>query len=204
LERLHGRQLNPAFAKLAAYLRDDTLEVMADNLGSTQEWLLDHLRHYFGKPPSLPQLRQWFRGGRQLPRPIGERLWALIERCGLRPRFRDHLRRRRLDHELYLDLLGRHVTTLTGRVRGRLLFSEARQAEYRDLADDAAKSATFALAAGGFPVVAVAGGAVVTYAPPTPDAGGDARPAQEVARRAAEEVLQPVPAACEACGADHW
>jgi hypothetical protein len=204
LERLHGQLLKGVFAELAAFLRDDTVEVIADNLGSTREWLVDNLEHYFGKPLDVPQLRQWFRGGQPLHRRIQEMLWAVVERCTRKPQYHDHLRRRVIGPQLYLDLFGRRVTTLTGRVRGRLLFCEACQAEYLDLADDAVKAAAFALADGGFPVAAVAGGALVTHVHPTPDAAGEARRAERLAGQAAGEVIRPVPAACAARWADFW
>ncbi len=53
------------------------------------------------------------------------------------------------DRDLWLALFGKNVVTLTGRVRGRLPFGQARSAEYLDLADDAAQSALYSVVEAG-------------------------------------------------------
>jgi len=54
----HRRLLADVFSELAAFLSDDTLEVLARNLGTTVADLEEHLRTYFQSMPPLPQFRR--------------------------------------------------------------------------------------------------------------------------------------------------
>jgi hypothetical protein len=202
--RLHARLLD-LFPELGGYLRDDTVEVLAGNLGVTPADLQGPiLSCALPHGPSMADFRGWFRGdNRRLPPDGREGLRSLLNvwnrNDSLRP-----LVRGAFDRTLYVALFGRRVTTLAGRVRGGMLFAEARQAEYLDLADDAAKSALFALAAGGFGVVAFAGNDIVAEVS-VPE-GLDARVAraETLARQAVATVLRFVPASCPARVLASW
>jgi hypothetical protein len=167
--RLHDRLLAEVFVELGDFLRDDTLEVMADNLRTTTKDILEILTPFDRQPPSRPQLRHWLWGDRELSDTDNARLWGLLERCNFNPAIRPFIERRQDNRDLYFTLFGRGVTTLTGRVRGRSLFSEARRAEYLDLADDAVKAALFSVVAGGFKVVAYAENTIVIELPISSD-----------------------------------
>jgi hypothetical protein len=69
------------------------------------------------------------------------------------------------------------------------LFSDARRACYLDLADDAAKGALFALAAGGWRVSAFAGGVILTEVEAVADLKAKAAEAEGLAGRGVGEVL---------------
>jgi hypothetical protein len=203
LQGLHRRLQEQAVPELSQY-RDDTLEVMASNLGTTAAIVEDHLRTYFHELPSLVQLRQWFLGSRGSSEPVEERLRALLEHVNVRPPAEPALEKRPFGPELYLDLFGRDVVTLTGRVLGRLLFSEARRAEYLTLADDAVKAALFALAERGYRVVAFAEGTAVLEVEGPGSAEGEVKKAEDLARGGAEEVLGPIPVACVGRALRSW
>jgi hypothetical protein len=203
--RLHGRLLT-AFPELAEYLRDDTPGILAERLGFSEDELARRLRSYFDHPPQPHQLGTWFRGDSSLPASAEMRHWALLENCYNRPDFAAVLRTHRRDLDLYLTLFARTLTAPTGRMRGRMRFAEARQAAYRDVADDAAKAALFAVAAAGYRVVAFAPETIVAETPWPREAGPtDALvEAPELVRRAVGKVLDPVPAACHGAWRDHW
>jgi hypothetical protein len=202
---LHRRLLDEVFPELGAYLREDTLELMTANLGTTQERLLEHLRFYFlRRLPPLPQLRRWFWGDRDISDFVECRVGALLEHCGRGPLFEDLLGRWQPGRELYLALFAREVKTLTGRVRGRLLFGEARGAEYLDLADDAAKEALFSLVAAGLKVAGYAGGRIVLETPIGTETQDRAQRAEGLASGGAETVLGGIPVPCFARLQDSW
>jgi hypothetical protein len=194
----HQRLLADVFGELADFLRDDTLEVMARNLGTTVDDLKVHLGTYFRPTPPLPQLRKWYAEYGGLEGRTQECLKALLDHCGSNPAIRALAQGEVAGDELYFALFSRSVAARTGRVRGRLPFSQARAAEYLDLADDAAKSALFAVAVGGYAVAAYAAGTILVELPDTADFAGEAERAKELARRGAEEALGGVRAECDA------
>ncbi len=201
--RWHKQLIGSIFPELGAYLRDDTLDVLAGNLGVTVDELNASLKAYFRPVPPLPQLRKWFREYSQLTGRTKDCLKALLERRGANAALEEVLRRGPADDELFLALFGSDVVTLTGRVRGRLPFGQARAAEYLDLADDAAKSALFSLADAGQVIVAFAGNtSLIEVDPAEPDDVVEAVKGRVC--RGADEVLGEVPSACEVEFLEAW
>jgi hypothetical protein len=86
--------------------------------------------------------------------------------------------------------------TLTGRVRGCLPFSQARAAEFLDLADDAAKSALFAVLMAGYRVVAYADDTILVELAESAQVAEQAELVKGIAQQGTEEVLHGVPAFC--------
>jgi hypothetical protein len=200
----HAQLIGEIFRELSAFLRDDTVEVMAANIRATVEYVRVLLDHNFDPALPLPQLRKWYRGYHGQRGRLKDCLRALLENCGTCPALNAAVQQGLSDHQLYLALFGRDVVSLSGRVRGRLPFAQARAADYLDLADDAAKSALFAVAAAGHKVVAYAGETIVIELPNAADAADRADEASELARHGAEEVLHDVPALCSAEMLVHW
>ena len=193
----YRRLLADIFGELADFLRDDTLEILASNLGTTVDDLKVHLGTYFRPTtPPLPQLRKWSAEYGGLTGRPKESLKALVGHCCSNQAIRALAQGEVAGDELYFALFSRSVAARTGRVRGRLPFSQARAAEYLDLADDAAKSALFAVAAGGYAVAAYAGGTILVELPGTADFARAAERARELARLGAEEALGGVRAEC--------
>jgi hypothetical protein len=206
VKRLQDGLLEDIFPELGAYLRDDTLEVLAGNLQVEPHDLASQLipcRYPHG--PSLPELREWFwRGEDRLPPERRERLQTLLRVRNTNESLRPLILRPEFSKDLYAALFGRRVVTRAGRARGGLLFSESRRAEYLDLADDAAKAALFTLAAAGHRVAAFAEGTILLEVPATRDLTGTTAQAQSLAHAAVEEVLNPIPAGCEARVLASW
>src|SRR5262249_7251700 len=154
---LHHLLLNTVLPELGQYLRDDTIEVLADNLQTTPQTLSGAIiASKLPHGPSMPEFRGWFRGDKPLRSEEQEKHHIFLKVQNANPVLRPLINRQVFNSELYVALFGRRVVTLTGRARGGMLFAEARQAEYLDLADDAVKAALFALAADRLNVVAFA------------------------------------------------
>ena len=141
----YRRLIGEVYPELGDYLRDDTLEVMSANLRVPVAGLQHRLSVNFAPTPPLPQLRRWYQEYSKLTGRTKACLQALLEHLTpyYHPEFYRFLQKVPTDQELFIVLFTQDVRTLTGRVRGRLSFSQARGAEYLDLADDAIKLALF-------------------------------------------------------------
>jgi hypothetical protein len=193
----YGRLTREVFPELGLFLQDDTLDVMAANLGTTAADLGCHLDTYWSPRPPLPQLRKWLRAYRKQTGRTKENLTALLEHCALSGPVPELLRAAWFaDDALFHALFSRRMATLTGRVRGGLSFSQARSVAYLDLADDAVKSALFAVAAAGYRVAAFAEDTILVALPDRDGLADEAVTVAEVARHGAEQILGGVPAAC--------
>jgi hypothetical protein len=208
IDKAH-EELQTVFSELRMYLEDDTKEVMAGNLKTTPTNIDEHLGvnnrfGYFPDPPPWDQVREWFLGYEKLDDRTVEKLWALLTRCNMNPSHARQLQRRCLDEELYARLFGKDVHTMTGRIRGGMLFADARRAEYLDVADDAAKAALFSVVAEGFKIVAFTSGTLVVELPI--EEGGEEKIAQVqmLVDQAAGAVLGNVPVVCETRPAMSW
>jgi DNA polymerase I-like protein with 3'-5' exonuclease and polymerase domains len=99
------------------------------------------------------------------------------------------------------------VATLTGRLRGRVGYSQARNTPFQGLAADGAALALFALVKEGFRVVGFVHDEILVE---LPDEGGyvsedKVRRVEEVMCRKMEEVLVGgIPVKCEAVLAERW
>ncbi len=199
IQKLHAKLVSEVFPELADYLRDDTLEVMAGNLNANPA----NLAYAIGacgspNPPSFSEFRRWFaeEAGR-LADDRRRQLQMLLQVQNANASLRPLIKREMFDQELYTALFGRRVKVATGRCRGRILFSDARTALYKDLADDAVKVALYGLVERGFRVAAYAAGEILLEIPEADDAGRAAAEALRVTNEAVEKVLQGVPAGCE-------
>jgi hypothetical protein len=201
----HKRLCYVTFPELSQYLADDTFDVMAWNMGTTTATLCWYLDRYF--PSAVPpprQLRKWFQQYGRLRGPIKETLTALIQHCAESEAVRKALETQAPEQELYRVLFVRRAATLAGRVRGGLSFAQARGAAYLDLADDAIKSAVFAVVAGGFRAVAVVGETALVELPEGPDVIAQVAQARHLAQQGAQAALPGVPAACAADLLTSW
>jgi hypothetical protein len=193
----YKRLVEQVFPELSAYLADDTLAVMAGNMGTTTNDLDTHLDGYFRPVPPPPQLRKWFRDYSNLTGRTQQCLQALLEHCAYGSPLLADLQAGLSDRGLCRALFGRTVVTLTGRVRARLPFGQTRAAGYLDLADDAVKAALFAVVRGGYRVAAYAEDTTLVELHESLDTAGRAEEARKLAREGAEEVLRGIPAVCE-------
>jgi hypothetical protein len=82
-----------------------------------------------------------------------ERIWTGLNRANKNPELTDDLQKRNTSKELARKVTQAGVATLTGRVRGRVRYSQARNTPFQGLAADGATLALFALAKEGFRVV---------------------------------------------------
>jgi DNA adenine methylase len=118
----------------------------------------------------------------------------------------DDLRNRNTGKELSRKVCMSGVATLTGRIRGRVRYSQARNTPFQGLAADGAALALFALAKEGFRVVGFVHDEVLVE---LPDEGGHVSKAvvdqiEQILVREMEKVLGGLPAGVESALTTRW
>jgi hypothetical protein len=197
------RLVERSFPELDDYLRDDTLEVMAANLGTAIDELRDRLIRDFKSDPPLPQLRKWCRHSNRIKGWPKERVRSLLTDGMISRNLRELLDQGPSDHDLFVALFTKNLFTLTGRTRGRLSFSQVRSADYLDLADDAFKSALFTIVEATYKgttagkVVACTDDALLMELREPPETIGQAGTLKQLGQQGAQTVLDRIPVVCE-------
>jgi hypothetical protein len=155
-----AKMITEVYPEWSQYLSEDAMAILAQNLETTPErcWLaLDWSRE---RSPSVPWvLRRIVRGenvrkdGRPYSQNFIRRVWTRIQlinrSCALAPL----LAKRQGSEELEQLLFGSRAVTLTGRVRGRVGFSAAKNTPFQGLSADGAKLALWRLMREGYRVV---------------------------------------------------
>jgi DNA polymerase I-like protein with 3'-5' exonuclease and polymerase domains len=136
-----------------------------------------------------------------------DRIWADLAALNHDPELKEALEERRPSQALARKVCQAGVTTLTGRIRGGVRYTQARNTPFQGLAADGAALALFGLVQEGFRVVAFVHDEVLVE---LPDEGGyvsaeKVRRVEEIMCREMEKVLVGgIPAAVESKLARRW
>jgi hypothetical protein len=136
-----------------------------------------------------------------------ERVWAALAALNGNPELKEALEKRQPSAALAARVCHAGVATLTGRLRGRVRYSQARNTPFQGLAADGAALALFALVREGYRVVGFVHDEVLVE---LPDEGGfvsefKVRRVEEILCREMQAVLVGgIPVACEAALAKRW
>jgi hypothetical protein len=148
------RLIGEVYPELTDYLAEDVHAVLANTLHTT----VDVVRLELGKT-HLSCIRKVLEGdpkrtdGAPYKAQFVERVWTGLNRANKNPELTDDLQKRNTSKELARKVTQAGVATLTGRVRGRVRYSQARNTPFQGLAADGAALALFALAKEGFRIV---------------------------------------------------
>jgi hypothetical protein len=197
------------YPELTAYLDDDMPATLARSLQCPVEQVRavqDELFH-------LTCVRKVLEGnprkadGESYSEGFVARIWAALVRLNRNPELTEALQKRQPGKDLAAKVCHAGVATLTGRIRGRVRYTAARNSPFQGLAADGAALALFALVREGFRVVAFVHDEVLVE---LPDEGGyvseaKVRRVEEVMCREMEGVLVGgIPVACEAALSRRW
>jgi hypothetical protein len=147
------------------------------------------------------------RDGRPYQQTFVSRIWSSVAGLNRNPELKEALDRRQPSPELAAKVCHAGVATLTGRIRGRVRYSQARNTPFQGLAADGAALALFELVKEGFRVVGFVHDEVIVE---LPDEGGHVseakvRRVEEVLCGKMAEVLGcDIPVGCEAVLARRW
>ena len=134
------------------------------------------------------------------------RVWAALGRLNTNPELAAELASRTPGTGLASRVCDSAVSTLTGRVRGRVGYTSARNTPFQGLAADGAGLALFGLVREGFRVVAFVHDEVLVELPADGDSVAESavRRVEEILCEAMASVLGGVPVACELTLSASW
>jgi hypothetical protein len=196
------------YKELDLYLTEDGAEIVARNLQAP----LWEVRNELGDT-HLSSIRKILAGdprrvdGKPYQRPFVSRVWSSLAGLNKNPELKEALEKRQASEELAAKVCHAGVATLTGRMRGRVRYSQARNTPFQGLAADGAALALFELVKEGFRVVGFVHDEILVE---LPDEGGyvseaRVRRVEEVMCRAMGGVLgSDIPVGCEAALAHRW
>lgn len=177
-EQFRRKVVGEIYPELAQYLADDSMAVLAENLGCRTDDLWAALDSWGDRPGWLPTIVRRIVSGEVLKKD-GTRyklsflnaVWSgLVRLCG-RPDLRPSLEARLASEALAERLFRRTSVTLTGRVWSGVDYTQARNSQFQGLAGCGAKLGLFELARRGFQIVAFVHDEVVIEVPePNADA----------------------------------
>jgi len=129
--------------------------------------------------------------GQDYQRTFVSRIWSSLAGLNKNPELKEALEKRQPSAELAAKVCHAGVATLTGRIRGRVRYSQARNAPFQGLAADGAALALFELIRKGFRVVGFVHDEILLE---LPDEGGyvskeKARRVKEIMCREMQAVL---------------
>jgi hypothetical protein len=196
------------------YLADDSLSALARNLNTTVQACLTALSRVGGRGAFLTATQKIVQGatkkadGSAYDADFVRRTWwalRFLNRTG-KPRLSELLKASRGGAKLYRLLFDERVATLTGRIRGGVKYTQAKNTPFQGLAADGAKLALWGLLSKGYRVVGFVHDEVLVE---LPDEGGwvsRARCAevQEIVCAAMRSVLGEVPVEAEYTVATCW
>jgi hypothetical protein len=205
------RLIRDVYPELGLYLADDGMEVLADNLGVS---VLTCWKRFDRKgdrsPAVVGGIRNVVRGkicradGKPYYPRYLDAVWSGLAELNRDAELAPLLVSRCASEELQKRLFRSRVTTLTGRVRGRVSFTQARNTPFQGLAADGAKLALWALVREGYRVVAFIHDEVVIELPEDADHTVEARRIEAIMNQEMERVTGDVPVACEYALSRRW
>jgi hypothetical protein len=147
------------------------------------------------------------RDGKAYQKTFVSGIWASIAGLNRNPELKEALEQRQPSAELAARVCHAGVATLTGRIRGRVRYSQARNTPFQGLAADGAALALFELVQEGFRVVGFVHDEVIIE---LPDEGGYVseervrRVVEILCARMAEVLVGDIPVGCEPVLSRRW
>jgi hypothetical protein len=196
------------YPEMGLYLAEDGPAIVARNLHAP----LEEVRNELGDT-HLSSIAKVLTGdprrkdGKPYQRTFVSRIWASLAGLNRNPDLKEALSRREPGPELAAKVCQAGVATLTGRIRGRVRYSQARNTPFQGLAADGAGLALFALVQEGFRVVGFVHDEILVE---LPDEGGyvseaTVRRVEEImCQQMARVLVGDIPVGCEVTLSRRW
>ncbi|WP_197231531.1 DNA polymerase [Novipirellula artificiosorum] len=193
------------YPELSKYLDDDLPQTLAWNLKATPFGV----RSQFDTDGRLGAAKRIVAGkGRANGESYGDafidQTWASLKDLNQNAKLRDRIANRDAGEQLSRDLFNGPVCTPTGRIRGAVGFSQARNTPFQGLAADGAKLALWRLCLAGYRCVAFIHDEVVIELPIESDHTEHARTIDRILCESMEELTGDIPVACQYALTDRW
>lgn len=196
------------YPELDLYLAEDGPLIIARNLQAP----VQEVRNELGNT-ALSSIQKILAGdpkrqdGKPYQPTFVSRIWSSLNGLNRNPELTEALANRQPSTDLAARVCHAGVATLTGRIRGRVRYSQARNTPFQGLAADGAALALFELIKEGFQVIAFIHDEILTL---LPDEGGHVcadkvQRVKEIMCQNMEQVLcGDIPADCEVALAERW
>lgn len=207
-ETRRNKLIKDIYPEMALYLADDGAAILARSLMAP----IEEVRNELGNIPvsSISKIlagNPLRRDGKPYQGTFVSQVWASLAGLNRNPELTEALQSRTANPVLAAKVCHTGVATLTGRIRGLVGFTQARNTPFQGLASDGAALALFELIKQGFRVIGFVHDEILTL---LPDEGGYVSEAlvqqhKEIMCRKMEEVLVgDIPVSCEASLSDRW
>jgi DNA polymerase I-like protein with 3'-5' exonuclease and polymerase domains len=199
------RLIGEVYPELAEYLKDDSIEALSYNLKTSGF----RVRSCFDTDGALGAAKRIIAGkGRASGAEYGEafvdRVWDSLKGLNENRKLADRIAQREAGEQLSRDLFFGPVITLTGRLRGKVGFSQSRNTPFQGIAADGAKLALWGLYRAGFRVVAFIHDEVLIELPIDSDHTTAASRIDRILCESMEQLTGSVPVACEYSLSNRW
>jgi len=196
------------YKELDLYLAEDGAAIVARNLQAPLEDVRTEL-----DDTHLSSIRKILAGdpkrvdGQPYQPHLVSRIWASLAGLNRNPDLKEALEKRQSSEKLAAKVCHAGVATLTGRIRGHVRYSQARNTPFQGLAADGAALALFELIKEGFRVIGFVHDEILIE---LPDEGGfvseaKVRRVREImCGKMAEVQVGDIPVGCEAALSGRW
>lgn len=196
--------IEEVYPELADYLKDDAIGSLAHNLKTSGF----RVRSAFDTDGVLGAAKRIVAGKGKAQGSYSEsfedRIWNSLAALNQNRKLGQRIRDREAGDQLARDLFFGPVATPTGRLRGRVGFSQARNTPFQGLAADGAKLALWRLYREGFRCVAFVHDEVIVEIPIEADHTAQAEAIDSILCESMATLTGEIPIACEYALADRW
>tara|TARA_R110002049_G_scaffold305056_1_gene500969 strand:- start:2705 stop:5173 length:2469 start_codon:yes stop_codon:yes gene_type:complete len=204
-EAFREKLIGQVYPELGEYLQDDPVAALAHNLKTSGF----RIGACFDTDGTLGAAKRIVAGcgkanGKDYGEAFVDRVWESFKTLNQNPKLKKRIADRNASEQLSRDLFYGPVATLTGRIRGAVGFSQARNTPFQGLAADGAKLALWGLYIRGFRCVAFVHDEVVIELPIDAEHTQQAREIDKILCESMATLTGTIPIACEYSLADRW
>lgn len=204
-ESFRDRLIKEVYPELTDYLNDDLVAALAHNLETSAY----RVRTHFETDGILGAAKRIVAGkdkanGDVYGKNFVDRIWNSLRELNQCQKLTNRIARRETGQQLLKELFFSPVATITGRLRGKVSFSQSRNTSFQGLAADGAKLALWNLYQAGFRSVAFVHDEVLIELPINSDHTAQAARIDKILCNAMRELTGSVPIACEYALCDRW
>lgn len=199
------RLIKEIYPELGEYLKEDSIGTLSSNLRTSAF----RVRSCFDSDGTFGAVKRIVSGkGRSSGEAYGEafvsRIWDSLRTLNQNPKLRNLIAQRQGGDLLSRELFFSPVVTITGRLRGKVGFSQSRNTPFQGIAADGAKIALWNLFRSGFRVVAFIHDEFLIELPVEVDHTEEAFRINRILCESMEQLSGSVPIACEYALSNRW
>ena len=197
--------IKDVYPELGEYLKDDPVSALAHNLRTSGF----RVRTAFETDRAIGAAKRIVAGkgkasGEEYSEGFVDRVWESLKALNQSRKLAERIADREASEQLSRDLFFSPVVTPTGRLRGRVGFSQSRNTPFQGLAADGAKIALWGLYKAGYRAVAFVHDEVLIELPKAANHTEEAKRIDVILCGSMEQLTGSIPIACEYALADRW